>query len=90
MDSQTLTMVEFDEEDFEKAESIARELGYEQTAYTSTSNLWGLFCIGENPLHAKRSQQTNSGCIILTKELGFLFVQDGENLNMGYNFGDVK
>lgn len=73
---------EFSEQDFPIAEEIARRLGYEQTAYTSTSALWGLFCLPENPRTAKPGQATTGGCIIKTREFGFLFVADLENLNM--------
>lgn len=75
MNTQTLTQLEFEEEDFDKAEKIARRLGFTQTAYTSTSALWGLFCLPDRPSQRK-------GCIIKTKELGFLFVQDEEDLLM--------
>jgi hypothetical protein len=88
-DTQALTQVEWDEADFEKGERIARSLGYEQTAYTSTSALWGLFCLPENPAYAKRGQATTGGCIIKTRELGFLFVQDGEDLHKGYDWNEV-
>lgn len=57
------------------AERIARRLGFTQTAYTSTSGLWGLFCL---PDHAKHRH----GCIIKTAEFGFLFVQDLEDLQL--------
>lgn len=70
-----LTQVEFDEEDHEAAERIARRLGYTQTAYTSTSALWGLFCLRD-----RASQR--AGCVVKTKELGLLFVQGLEDLNM--------
>lgn len=89
-ETQTLTQVEFEEDDFEKAEKIARRLGFEQTAYTSTSALWGLFCLPENPEYAKPGQATKGGCIIKTRELGFLFVQDGEDLHLGYDFETVE
>jgi hypothetical protein len=79
----------FDSDDIDKAERIARSLGYEQFAYTSTSALWGLFCLPENPATAKRGQRTTAGCIIKTRELGFLFVQDGEDLNLGFNWEDA-
>lgn len=59
--------------DFEAAEKIARSLGYTQTAYASTSALWGLFCLRDRP-----SQR--AGCVIKTRELGFLFVQDTEDI----------
>lgn len=86
---QTLTQVEFDDADQEKAERIAKQLGYEQFAYTSTSALWGLYCLPENPDTAKPGQATQGGCIIKTVELGFLFVQDGEDRYLGFNWADA-
>lgn len=85
-----ITQMEFDEADHEKAERIARRLGYEQYAYTSTSALWGLFCLPENPAHweagAKHRIKTLppfvGGCIIKTREFGLLFVQDEEDLGL--------
>jgi hypothetical protein len=44
-----ITQLEMSEADIEFAEVIAKRLGYTQTAYTSTSGLWGLFCLAENP-----------------------------------------
>lgn len=85
-----LTQVEFEGDDFRKAEAIAQRLGYEQFAYTSTSALWGLFCLPENPARARRGQRTVGGCIIKTRELGFLFVQNGEDLRMGVDFENVQ
>lgn len=71
------------EADIEFAERIAAKLGYEQTAYTSTSGLWGLFCLNENPATWKgEAQALRSGCIIKTKEFGFLFVADLEDLQL--------
>ena len=87
--TQTLTQLKFEGEDFDKAETIAKALGYKQTAYTSTSALWGLFCLPENPATAKPGQRTDGGCIIKTRELGFLFVQDGEDTSNGYDWNDV-
>jgi len=75
MNTQALTQLEFAEEDFELAERIARRLGFTQTAYTSTSALWGLFCLPDRPTQRK-------GCIIKTRELGLMFVQDVEDLLM--------
>lgn len=76
MNRQALTQLEFQsEDDFAKAEQIANRLGYKQTIYTSTSALWGLFCLPDRPLQRR-------GCIIKTAELGFLFVQDEEDLLM--------
>lgn len=68
-----LTMLEFSDDDFAQAKHIASKLGYRQTAYTTSSALWGLFCL---PDHAKHRR----GCIIKTQELGLLFVQDAEDL----------
>lgn len=81
-ETQTLTQLQFEPEDFPIAEQIAAALGYEQTAYTSTSALWGLFCLPENPATARRGQATKGGCLIKTRELGILFVQDVEDLGV--------
>lgn len=70
-----ITQLEFSEEDFSIAEKVARRLGYTQTAYTSTSALWGLFCLPDNA-------RQKSGCIIKTKEFGLMFVQDLEDLHI--------
>ena len=80
---QPLTQLEFDETDFPIAERIAQHLGYSQTAYTSTSALWGLFCLPENPATAKRGEAIQGACIIKTRELGLLIVQDLEDLHLG-------
>lgn len=74
-DTQALTQVEFDDRDFDVAERIAKRLGFTQTAYTSTSALWGLFCLPDRATQKK-------GCIIKTKELGLLYVQDLEDMRM--------
>jgi hypothetical protein len=79
----TITQVEFSGDDFDVAERIARHLGYEQTAYTSSSALWGLFCLNENPATWRGKRQAlTTGCIIKTREFGFLFVQDTEDLGL--------
>lgn len=80
LDTPTLTQQEFTPADHRAAERMAQALGYEQYAYTSTSQLWGLYCIQENPDTAKPGQAIQGGCIIKTKELGLLFVQCTENL----------
>lgn len=67
-----ITQLKMTEADIEFAERFAKGLGYTQTAYTSSSALWGLFCINDHAAHRK-------GCIILTKEFGFLFVADLED-----------
>lgn len=75
-----LTPLEFDEPDFARAEKMARKLGYEQFAYTSTSGLWGLFCLAENPEYSEGPK--TGGCIIKTKEFGLIFIQDEEDLGI--------
>lgn len=68
-ETQALTQVGPDRFDFDKAESLAARLGYTQTAYTSTSDLWGLFCMRDSGTDRKLE-----GCIIQTLELGLMFV----------------
>lgn len=78
-----LTQQEFDEADFEIAERVARHLGYEQTAYTSTSSLWGLFCLRENPERWRGPRRAiEQACIIKTREFGLMLVQTLEDLNL--------
>lgn len=81
LETPALTMLEFTEGDHVIAERIARRLGYTQYAYTSTSALWGLFCLRD-----RASQR--AGCVIRTRELGFMFVQDVEDLNLRGKVGD--
>lgn len=65
----TLTQVDFTEEDFKTAKKLAVDLGFgERTAYTSSSALIGLFCLPSRT-------DSREGCIVKTKELGFLFVR---------------
>lgn len=78
-DAAILTMDEFRRADFGIAEEFARRLGYSQHAYTSTSALWGLFCLPENPERARPGEATKGGAIVRTRELGFLFVQNLED-----------
>ena len=68
-DAKRLTQLEFLPADFPVAHALAAHLGYTQTPYTSSSDLIGVFCLADRP-----GQPT--GCIIKTRELGFLFVQD--------------
>jgi hypothetical protein len=85
-----LTQLEFTPPDHRIAERIARALGYEQYVYTSTSALWGLFCLPENPANRPphHSEQRTDyppyvhGCIIKTREFGFMFVQTCEDLRL--------
>ena len=80
----TLTQEEFTEADFPIAERVAKRLGYGQTAYTSTSSLWGLFCLRENPRTWQGPRRAlEEACIIKTKEFGLMIVQTLEDLNLG-------
>ena len=74
----------FDEEDWEKAEIFAKELGYEQTAYTSHGVFNELACIADREDY---DMGKRSGAIIKTAELGFLFVQTDETL-LGWQLDD--
>lgn len=75
MKTPSITQIEMSDADIEFAERIASKLGFAQTAYTSTSGLWGLFCL---PDHARHRH----GCIIKTAEFGFLFVADLEDMQL--------
>jgi hypothetical protein len=76
-----ITALEFEPQDFEKAERLAAALGYEQTAYTSSSALWGLFCLNENPATWRGAEQAlRGGCIIKTAQFGLMFVQTTEDI----------
>lgn len=70
-----ITQLEMSDKDIEFAEQIASKLGFTQTAYTSSSQLWGLYCLPDHTRH-------RHGCIIKTKELGFLFVADCEDMQL--------
>lgn len=70
-----ITQLEFDESDFVVAERIARKLGYTQTVYTTSSSLWGLFCLRAQP-------EQRAACIIKTAEFGLMVVMDLEDLNL--------
>jgi hypothetical protein len=70
-----LSQVEMTEAEIEFCERAAKRIGFTQTAYTSSSALWGLFCL---PDHANHKH----GCFIKTKELGILFVADLEDLQL--------
>lgn len=70
-----ITQLEMSEQDIEFSERAAQRIGFTQTAYTSTSGLWGLFCLPDRAGQRK-------GCFIKTEEFGLLFVQDLEDLNL--------
>lgn len=76
-DTQPLTQLEFTPDDHDTAERVARHLGYSQYSYTSTSALWGYFCLRDSDTDRKRP-----ACIIKTRELGMLVVQDLEDLGL--------
>ena len=75
MPAPTIQQVEFDDADHDTANEIGKRLGYSQRAYTSTSGLWGLNCLKDGPNH-------KGGWIIKTREFGFLFVADLEDMNL--------
>ena len=76
----TINQIEYAEEDHDKAERLAAHMGYTQTAYTSSSALWGLICLADNLKHNPRGK-ANGGCIIKTAQFGLMFVQDCEDLH---------
>ena len=86
----TITQLEFTPADHVVAKRVARALGYAQYAYTSSSALWGLFCLKENPANygtgyvAQRRTLPPfvNSCIIKTAEFGLMVVQDLENLGL--------
>ena len=78
-----IDQLEMTEADVALAERIAARLGYTQTAYTSSSALWGLFCLPENPATWRGDKQAlRAGCVIKTKQFGFMFVMDLEDMHM--------
>jgi hypothetical protein len=76
-----ITPLEMTAAEIELCERAAKRIGYLQTAYTSTSAMWGLFCLPENPATA-HGKRTEGGCFIKTKQFGILFVQDFEDLHL--------
>ncbi len=70
-----ITPVELSKMEIKLCERAAKRLGYTQTAYTSTSGLWGLFCLPDHARHKK-------GCFIKTAEFGIMFVSDLGDLQL--------
>lgn len=70
-----ITQLQMTAEDIEMAERAAKRIGFTQTAYTSTSGLWGLFCLPDQA-------GMKEGCFIKTREFGMLFVSDLEDLKL--------
>lgn len=77
--SPQITQMEMGADDLEVAEKVAAKLGYKQTAYTSTSDMWGLYCLSEHPEH---SGPHHGGCVVKTEEFGIIFVQNLEDLGL--------
>ena len=76
-----ITQLEMSDQDIEYAERMAAHMGYEQFVYTSSSALWGVFCLKENPRTWRGSLTAlQNGCIIKTAEFGFVFIQDVEDV----------
>jgi hypothetical protein len=73
----TITHVEMSEADYQLAGKAAKRLGYTQTVYTSTSGLWGVFCLRDHDKDRKPA-----GCFIKTAEFGLLFVSCLEDLQL--------
>lgn len=70
-----MTQLEMNAADIQFAERVAAELGYKQTAYNTSSDLCGLFCLPDHEKH-------RSGCIVKTTEFGFLFVADLDDMGL--------
>jgi hypothetical protein len=70
-----ITPVELSEAEVALCERAAKRLGFTQTAYTSSSGLWGLFCLPYRPTQRE-------GCFIKTAEFGIMFVSDLEDLKL--------
>lgn len=70
-----ITPLEMTEADIALAERAAKRIGFTQTAYTSTSGLWGLFCLPDRATQRK-------GCFIKTAQFGIMFVSDLEDLQL--------
>jgi hypothetical protein len=77
-----ITQLAMSEADITFAERAAHKIGYTQTTYTSSSGLWGLFCLPD------RAGQ-HKGCFIKTMEFGLLFVSDLEDLQL-YHMADEE
>lgn len=70
-----INQVEMNEAEIELCERAAKRIGFTQTAYTSSSSLWGLFCLPDHANH-------RHGCFIKTKEFGIMLVSDLEDLQL--------
>ncbi len=73
----TITQLEMSEADIELAEKAAKARGYTQTAYTSSSDLIGLFCLRDSANDRKQA-----GCFVKTVEFGLMFMSSLEDLQL--------
>lgn len=71
-----ITVIGMTDAEIEIAEKVAAEKGYKQTAYTSSSDLVGLTCLPE------RTFPKCGGTVVKTREWGFVFMQDCEDLHL--------
>lgn len=81
MNTKGITQLEMTDDDLDKAEAIAKRLGWTQCAYTSSSALIGLFCL-------RNKNDDTEACIVKTKEFGFLLIQNLEDLNLSDEFAE--
>lgn len=70
-----ITPLELSKAEIALCERAAMRLGFTQTAYTSSSGLWGLFCFPDRPTQRE-------GCFIKTAQFGIMFVSDLEDLKL--------
>lgn len=75
MKAPNITQIEMEESEIALCEKAAKRLGFTQTAYTSSSQIWGLYCLPD------RATQKH-GVFMKTAELGLLFVADLEDLQL--------
>lgn len=72
----TLTQLAMTEKQLAFADKIADGLGYQgRTAYSTTSAINGLHCM-------KGRDSQKEGCIVLTQEMGFVFVSTLDDLGL--------
>lgn len=72
-----ITQLEMTAKDRELATEAATAKGYTQIAYTSSSDLIGLFCLRDG-----NADRKPAGCFVKTQEFGLLFISDLEDLQL--------
>lgn len=72
-----ITQLEMTDSDIELAERAAQARGYTQTAYTSTSDLIGLYCLRDSA-----NDRKPDGCFVKTQQFGLVFMADLEDLQL--------